>query len=422
MTIVNYYEKLTKLWEEHVNFDQIPTCTCEKCICDLGAILEKKREEETVHHCLIGLDEIMYGTVWSNLLAQDPLPTCVKMMARETDERGDVMVFVNGGETDLVVMVNQVDGRRKQQYQTGGMNGVRGRDGAYRMNATHAMGDGISTAVMGVEKAGPPGLSNEQWRLGHPFLQVTKLIPIVDFGKTSDALNKSCDIITRMLCGFFLLIDKKKVVQIVKNFFAMIDRQFRTLQQNRRLEKKYRHILIVVRALCFQGYPYGKKGWKVYNLEKKEYLVSQDVDFYETEFLFSSSTHNTRRDENKEMHVEEVRAEIEEDEIIEEEQLGHEHRQKHTSVYLLDYVTNVVHKLSSSCPPSTSHHHSGDKHVGMPLEQNHRMALAGGRALDDHERYHHLIGQLIYMCFTRPDLSNNIHILSQFMKQPKEDH
>ncbi|OIT28161.1 hypothetical protein A4A49_52572 [Nicotiana attenuata] len=74
------------------------------CTCDLGAILEKKREEEK--H--------------------------VMMMARGIDKRGDVMAFAvqgtsiyrgrneakvasslldiqNGGETDLVVMVNQVD-------------------------------------------------------------------------------------------------------------------------------------------------------------------------------------------------------------------------------------------------------------------------------------------------------------------------
>lgn len=37
----------------------------------------------------------------------------------------------------------------------------------------------------------------------------------------------------------------------------------------------------------FVGYSYGQKGWRVYDLEKKEYFVSRDVVFYETEFPFA---------------------------------------------------------------------------------------------------------------------------------------
>ena len=38
----------------------------------------------------------------------------------------------------------------------------------------------------------------------------------------------------------------------------------------------------------FVGYPYGKKGWHLYDLENHEFFVSQDVQFYETEFPFAS--------------------------------------------------------------------------------------------------------------------------------------
>jgi len=34
------------------------------------------------------------------------------------------------------------------------------------------------------------------------------------------------------------------------------------------------------------GYPYGKKGWKVYDLETHEFLVSRDVTFLENQFPF----------------------------------------------------------------------------------------------------------------------------------------
>lgn len=39
------------------------------------------------------------------------------------------------------------------------------------------------------------------------------------------------------------------------------------------------------RSCVFVGYSFGKKGWKVYDLEKEEFLVSRDVVFQETFFL-----------------------------------------------------------------------------------------------------------------------------------------
>ncbi|KAJ1410810.1 Gag-polypeptide of LTR copia-type [Sesbania bispinosa] len=103
--IKDRFSVLKKLWEELSNYEQMPTCKCGLCTCNLGAALEKKREEERVHQFLMGLDETVYGTVRSNLLAQDPLPNLnriystlvqeerVKIMSRGKDERGEVMSF-----------------------------------------------------------------------------------------------------------------------------------------------------------------------------------------------------------------------------------------------------------------------------------------------------------------------------------------
>jgi len=37
----------------------------------------------------------------------------------------------------------------------------------------------------------------------------------------------------------------------------------------------------------FTGYPYGKNGWKLFDLETKEIFVSRDVEFVETKYSFS---------------------------------------------------------------------------------------------------------------------------------------
>ena len=42
----------------------------------------------------------------------------------------------------------------------------------------------------------------------------------------------------------------------------------------------------ISRKCLFVGYPYGKKGWKFYDLETKEFIVSRDIEFLETTFPF----------------------------------------------------------------------------------------------------------------------------------------
>ncbi|XP_075475891.1 uncharacterized protein LOC142514866 [Primulina tabacum] len=103
LSMVVYYGKMKALWDELANYDQIPTCTCTGCKCKLSAKLEKRREQEKVHQFLMGLDEGSYGTVRSNLLATEPLPTLnkvylalaqeerMKIITRGREERGEVI-------------------------------------------------------------------------------------------------------------------------------------------------------------------------------------------------------------------------------------------------------------------------------------------------------------------------------------------
>jgi len=64
----------------------------------------------------------------------------------------------------------------------------------------------------------------------------------------------------------------------------------------------------------------------------------------------------------------------------------------------------------------------GSKPVDFPIKENHKLALASGKFVDDPVRYRRLIGRLIYLTIIRPELCYAVHILSQFMQTPREEH
>ncbi|KAL2922825.1 Retrovirus-related Pol polyprotein from transposon TNT 1-94 [Bienertia sinuspersici] len=64
----------------------------------------------------------------------------------------------------------------------------------------------------------------------------------------------------------------------------------------------------------------------------------------------------------------------------------------------------------------------GARPATFPIEQNHTLATADGPLLTDPEIYRRLVGRLIYLSFTRPDLAYTVHILAQFMQTPRQQH
>lgn len=64
----------------------------------------------------------------------------------------------------------------------------------------------------------------------------------------------------------------------------------------------------------------------------------------------------------------------------------------------------------------------GCRPAGSPMDQNHRLSKAQGDLLPDPERFRRLVGRLIYLLASRPDLAYSVHILSQFMQKPREEH
>jgi hypothetical protein len=60
----------------------------------------------------------------------------------------------------------------------------------------------------------------------------------------------------------------------------------------------------------------------------------------------------------------------------------------------------------------------GCKPISIPLEQNVKLNLYEGDLVDDTTMYICIVGSLIYMTITRPDLSYAVGVVSQFMQTP----
>lgn len=65
---------------------------------------------------------------------------------------------------------------------------------------------------------------------------------------------------------------------------------------------------------------------------------------------------------------------------------------------------------------------SASKPAATPMEQNHRLALVEGPFLDNPAQYRRLIGRLVYLTITCPDISYGVHTLSQFLHEPRQQH
>lgn len=62
------------------------------------------------------------------------------------------------------------------------------------------------------------------------------------------------------------------------------------------------------------------------------------------------------------------------------------------------------------------------KPVDTPMVQNHNIGKCTAQVPTDKERYQRLVGKLIYLSHTRPDIAYAVSIVSQFMHCPSEDH
>jgi len=64
----------------------------------------------------------------------------------------------------------------------------------------------------------------------------------------------------------------------------------------------------------------------------------------------------------------------------------------------------------------------GAKPVFFPMDPNIKLSRSDGELLSDPSSYRRLVGRLVYLTITRPDLSFFVQMLSQFMDSPRKPH
>ncbi|KAK1432285.1 hypothetical protein QVD17_09180 [Tagetes erecta] len=62
------------------------------------------------------------------------------------------------------------------------------------------------------------------------------------------------------------------------------------------------------------------------------------------------------------------------------------------------------------------------KPADNPMMVNHKLCMEENTKLADKERYQRLVGKLIYLSHTRPDIAYAVGVVSQFMHQPQVTH
>jgi hypothetical protein len=65
---------------------------------------------------------------------------------------------------------------------------------------------------------------------------------------------------------------------------------------------------------------------------------------------------------------------------------------------------------------------TGCKPISIPLEQNVKLSADEGDLVENTTMYRRIVGSLIYMTITRPNLSYAVGMVSQFMQTPRKPH
>jgi hypothetical protein len=63
----------------------------------------------------------------------------------------------------------------------------------------------------------------------------------------------------------------------------------------------------------------------------------------------------------------------------------------------------------------------GCRPVSAPIDSNHKLCAESSDHVNK-KRYQKLVGRLIYLCHTRPDITYAVSVVSRYMHDPRSEH
>ncbi|XP_074277011.1 uncharacterized protein LOC141600667 [Silene latifolia] len=457
-TVVEYYTRLKTIWDELGNYSKIKACTC-----GAAKSIIQEREEEKVHQFLMGLDSKSYGNLRTNLLMEDPIANLNRAYAivlREERHASITKVKEDRVEAAMAVRSTGGQGRNWGQksenedteppprcsacgkyyhteescYQKHGYEAVisrgrgRGRRGSGRGN--HGRGRGRNH-----ENHQANAVGNSSGTKESDSTQRTYTFTSEEFERLKLLLRGSPEGDDK-LKGMKAIFDVEWMLDsgcshhmtgkqaLLENIWIENGCSTVSLPDGRRVETKVHGEIrlsetfdLSTRMMIGRGEH--RHGVYYLKTEKKEMVARTIVtkeaklwhkrlghpsksiflsfsDLIGSDLQWTSDTFGIK-DLGKLKFF-----------------LGIEVAHGVNGLFLNQrkYAINIVEDNGMA----------GAKTAYTPIQARHNLGLAKGPVLHDVMKYRRLVGRLVYLTITRPDLVYSVHVLSQFVNEPKKEH
>ena len=132
--VTEYFTNLSIPWDEIQNYEPLPTCSCEKCVCHVNEKISNIHHREVVMQLLMGLND-SFSHIQGKILLMDPIPFVEKVYSlliqdekqRSVGQGSNIGPFVES--TALAVKAMNLDSKtfkRGKEKPTCSHYGLRG--------------------------------------------------------------------------------------------------------------------------------------------------------------------------------------------------------------------------------------------------------------------------------------------------------